>query len=253
MLLLSSCFKKEDLEQPIKDYFLKEYGIKEEIKILSTDNNWLEGIAHQTYVEIKKPYHTVIFLWIERDTYEINKDPVFGDDVFLEIFKGAYIEQNKEVIKLSDEIINNYHLVREFPNDEIKGKVIPYYLNVRIDEKQKNDLKYEFVSSQKLDTKEIIPKLTFNKVSENGEYAGTINFNYYYNIYQNSPNIPKAEAILKEYERSRVLTEGVYRISISIMEHSLESLSYGSEESSSVLFRVNHLGEFQIISVENNQ
>ena len=173
--------------------------------------------------------------------------------MFLEIFKGAYIEQNKEVIKLSDEIINNYHLVREFPNDEIKGKVIPYYLNVRIDEKQKNDLKYEFVSSQKLDTKEIIPKLTFNKVSENGEYAGTINFNYYYNIYQNSPNIPKAEAILKEYERSRVLTEGVYRISISIMEHSLESLSYGSEESSRVVFGVIILGEFQIISVENNQ
>ena len=101
VVLLSACFSEKDLEQPVKDYLSKEYGIKEDIKILSTDNNWLEGIDHQTFVEIEKPYLTKVYLMIERDTLAINE--IDSDDIFLEIFKGAYVEQHKDVVKSSQQ------------------------------------------------------------------------------------------------------------------------------------------------------
>ncbi len=62
LFLLSGCFENTKLvEEPIGDYLSENYGIKnEDFKILSADNNWFEGIDHQTYVEIKK--HTTLLL-----------------------------------------------------------------------------------------------------------------------------------------------------------------------------------------------
>ena len=45
---------------------------------------------------------------IERDTLAINE--IDSDDIFLEIFKGAYVEQNKDVVNQVNKMIKKYSL-----------------------------------------------------------------------------------------------------------------------------------------------
>ena len=45
---------------------------------------------------------------IERDTLAINE--MDSDDIFLEIFKGAYVEQHKDVVKQANKVIKKYSL-----------------------------------------------------------------------------------------------------------------------------------------------
>lgn len=95
ILILSGCFSsfsKDDLNQPIQEYLKTNYGIQDEFSVIRTDNNWFNGIDHHTYVEMKKPYRTYPYLTIERDTLKILED--HSDDIYLEQFKGAYIEQH---------------------------------------------------------------------------------------------------------------------------------------------------------------
>lgn len=101
-LILSGCyFSKDKLNQPIQEYLKTNYGIQEEFSVIQTDNNWFGGIGHQTYVEMKKPYRAYPFLMIERDTLKILKDD--SDDIYLEQFKGAYIEQHPEVVQVIEQ------------------------------------------------------------------------------------------------------------------------------------------------------
>lgn len=65
----------------------------------------MEGIDHQTYVKIKKPYRTYPFLMIESDPLKILKDD--SDDIYLEQFKGAYIEKHLEVVQVIKQVIKN--------------------------------------------------------------------------------------------------------------------------------------------------
>ncbi|SCC55590.1 Uncharacterized protein BC05F1_04486 [Bacillus wiedmannii] len=98
-LILSGCyFPKDQLNQPIQEYLKTNYGIQDEFSVIRTDNNWLNGIDHQTYIEIKKPYRAYPFLMIERDTLKILEDD--SDDIYLEQFTGAYIEQHPEVVQV---------------------------------------------------------------------------------------------------------------------------------------------------------
>ncbi|MBK3497472.1 hypothetical protein JFL43_22220, partial [Viridibacillus sp. YIM B01967] len=91
ILILSGCFSKDDLNQPIQEYLKTNYGIQDEFSIIKTTNNWFEGIDHQTYIEMKKPYRAYPSLMIKRDTLKILKEE--SSDIYFEQFKGAYIEQ----------------------------------------------------------------------------------------------------------------------------------------------------------------
>ncbi len=112
ILILSGCFSKDDLNQPIQEYLETNYGIQGEFFVIQTTNNSFEGIDHQTYVEMKKPYRTYPFLMIERDTLKVLKDD--SDYIYLEQFKGAFIEQHPEVVQVMKQIITLSYFT-EFP------------------------------------------------------------------------------------------------------------------------------------------
>ncbi|MGG2094772.1 hypothetical protein AB1283_19585 [Bacillus sp. S13(2024)] len=247
IFLLSGCFTKTKLNKPIGDYLSKNYGIKNgEFKILSADNNWFEGIDHQTYVEINKPYHTFAYLIVDRNSHEIDKDS--GDDVFLEIFKGAYVEQHSDVLKQSDKIIKKYNLLSESPNDYDKGKQnFYYYLHVNIDEHQEKELIEDFKQEQKLNTDKIIKNVKVSKPRNNANYIGVINFIYYYNTYKNSGSVPNAQSIVDDFEKSHVLTEGVYNIAVRTIYSSPASIQQGVDiRDSNVMFIVDKSGKFKV-------
>lgn len=99
ILILSGCFSKDDLNQPILEYLETNYGIQGEFSVIQTSNNWFEGIDHQTYIEMKKPYHAYPYLMIDRDTLKI-LEKESRDDIYLSQFKGAYIEQHPKVVQI---------------------------------------------------------------------------------------------------------------------------------------------------------
>ncbi|MGM1857958.1 hypothetical protein ACS2G4_27540, partial [Bacillus cereus group sp. BceL148] len=82
ILILSGCFSKDDLNQPIQEYLKTNYGIQGGFSVVETDNYWFQGVDHQTYVEMKKPYHAYPFLMIERGTLKILNDD--SDDIYFE-------------------------------------------------------------------------------------------------------------------------------------------------------------------------
>lgn len=58
---------------------------------------------------------------IEKDTLKILKDD--SDDIYLEQFKGAYIEQHPEVVQVMKQIIKKYGLVK-YPNKAVPKKMV---------------------------------------------------------------------------------------------------------------------------------
>ncbi len=128
ILILSGCFSnfsKDDLNQPIQEYLKTNYGIQGGFSIVKTNDCWFQGIDHGTYVEMKKPYRAYPFLKIERGTLKILNDD--SDDIYLEQFKGAYIEQHLEVVQAIEQIITKYGLVK-YPNTFVSVEDDPVYI-----------------------------------------------------------------------------------------------------------------------------
>ncbi|NHM33705.1 hypothetical protein [Neobacillus terrae] len=121
-----------------------------------------------------------------------------------------------------------------------------YYLTVRIDKKQENELVENFILKQSIDTNKLLPNLTINKETKDMGNRGVINFSYYYNTYKQSKKVPRAEDILKEFENSKVLTQGIYCIAVQTMYASDEKIEYGIDSrNSNIRFRVDSKGVFR--------
>lgn len=237
-VLLSGCFSKEDLREPIQHY-LSSYGI-EDFTIVSADNNWFEGVDHQTYIKIEKPYPTVVYLLIERGTDRIDRE-IKGDDVFEKLFKGAFIEQHPQVLQKSDELMKKYHLHEKSPYEH---DTFYYYLDVHIKEEQKVPLIEQFKEKQELNTDNILPALVQDDPSK-----GVIDFTYLFNTYGHTGDVPKADSLVQDFADSRVLPEGMYNVAImGIRLREDGSSSFGLDDNySSVIFRVNKQGEVQVL------
>ncbi|WP_342719940.1 hypothetical protein AAG068_28695 (plasmid) [Bacillus paramycoides] len=139
LYLFTDVFTKIQIHKPVGDNLKEKYG---DFKILSAYDNRLGGTGIQTYIEIKKPYYTTTYVTVDRNSYEIDED----DDkyVFLDIFKGAYVQQHSEVIKQSNEIIKKYNLLSESNNAFDKEKQnFYYYLNFTIDKKTGKRIAYK--------------------------------------------------------------------------------------------------------------
>lgn len=80
-------------------------------------------------------------------------------------------------------------------------------------------------------------------------YTGVINFRYYYNTYKNSETVPNAQSIMDDFEKSHVLTEGIYKIAVQTMYSSPNKTSVGGTDSrnNSVMFTVDEQGKFEIL------
>ncbi|MGH0425254.1 hypothetical protein [Bacillus pretiosus] len=247
LFLLSGCsIDTKLLEKPIGDYLSENYGIKNgDFKILSADSA-LGASNQQTYVEIKKPYRTLAYLLVDKESNEIVKNG--SDDVFLEIFKGAYVEQHRDVLKQSDKIIKKYNLLSEFSYNKKKPNFY-YYLSIHIDKQQENELIEDFKHDQKINTDNIMKMLKDSKPIYHANYIGVINFNYYYNTYKNSETAPNAQSIMDDFEKSHVLTEGIYKITVVTMYSSPNETTIGGTDSrnNNVMFTVDGQGKFEIL------
>jgi len=244
LYLFTDVFTKIKLQQPVGDYLSEHYGIKDgEFKILSAHDNWIEGGDIQTYVEIKKPYYTTTYLTVDRNSYEIDEED--SKYVFLDIFKGAYIQQHSDVLKQSNKIIKKYNLLSESTDAfEMEKQNFYYYLNFTIDEQQEKELLTKFKQSQELNTKKLIKTLKISESRINAYYKGVVNFNYYYNAEKNKGNIPDILSVMDDFKKSNVLTEGVYNI---VLQPRSSSGGQHDGKESYAMFSVDKSGEFKVI------
>ncbi|PEB72610.1 hypothetical protein COM89_26895 [Bacillus thuringiensis] len=251
-LILSGCyFSKDKLNQPIQEYLKTNYGIKGEFSVIQTDNNWFEGIDHQTYVEIIKPYRTYPFLMIERDTLKILKDD--SDDIYLEQFKGAYIEQHPEVVQVMKGIIKKYGLVKYPDKVALEGhnpiRIFPYN-NIELNINHSQELLDDFKKTQKIDTIGLLPTLTPSdprRENYNGRYVGVVNFLFEFDMNKNKHSIPKAKDLIEDFQKSGVLTKGIYNIDM-LVDDSNPNHFVGWEDNNVALFEVDENGKYTIIA-----
>ncbi|MGG0274221.1 hypothetical protein [Bacillus rhizoplanae] len=251
ILILSGCFSKDDLNQPIQEYLKTNYGIQDEFSVIQTDNNWFEGIDHQTYIEIKKPYRAYPFLMIERDTLKILKDD--SDDIYLEQFKGAYIEQHPEVVQVIKQIIKKYGLVK-YPNKVVPEEDSPIYMfpydNIELNIINSQELLNDFKKTQKIDTIDLLPKLKPSdprRENYNSRYLGVVNFLFKFDMNKNKHPIPKAKDLIVEFQKSGVLTKGIYNIDMLVADSNPDHY-LGWEYNNVALFEVDENGKYTIIA-----
>ncbi|PFH88707.1 hypothetical protein [Bacillus sp. AFS088145] len=248
-LMLSGCFSKNDLKKPISDYLQTNYGINEGFKILDTDNNWFEGIDHQTYIEITKPYRSYAYLQIERDTLKILEDE--SDDLFLELFKGAYIEQHPEVVNEMKRVVKKYGFT-EVQNKVVKDSGVTYftypYDNIELNLNYSNEMVDEFKKTQTINTNDLIP--TFQPVdprNTNDRFMGVINFLFEFDTNKNKHKVPEAKEIAAAFQKSGVLTKGIYNIEILVIDSSSD-FSSKDELDTYALFKVDEKKNYTIIA-----
>ncbi|MCU7668444.1 MULTISPECIES: hypothetical protein [Bacillus cereus group] len=262
ILILSGCFSnfsKDDLNQPIQEYLKTNYGIQGGFSVIQTDNNWFEGIDHQTYVEIKKPYRTYPFLMIERGTLKILND--HSDDIYLEQFKGAYIEQHPEVVQVIEQIIKKYGLVK-YPNKFVSVENGPVYIfpydNIGINVNNYQELLDNFKKTQKIDTTELLPTLIPSDLqgkNRNGMYLGVVNFLFEFDMNKNKHPIPKAKDLVEGFQKSGVLTNGIYSIKMKVDDSNPDHFPHfiEPEYDNIALFEVDGNGEYTIIATPKSE
>lgn len=251
ILILSGCFSKDDLNQPIQEYLKTNYGIQDEFSVIQTDNNWFEGIDHQTYIEIKKPYRAYPFLMIERDTLKILKDD--SDDIYLEQFKGAYIEQHPEVVQVIKQIIKKYGLVK-YPNKVVLDGNNPIYIfpydNIELNINNSQVLLDDFKKTQKIDTTGLLPTLIPSdprRENYNSRYVGVVNFLFEFDMNKNKHLIPKAKDLIEDFQKSGVLPKGIYNIDMSVDDSNPDHY-VGWEYNNVALFEIDENGKYTIIA-----
>ncbi|MEW9578952.1 hypothetical protein U9K47_27055 [Bacillus toyonensis] len=247
ILILSGCFSnfsKDDLNQPIQKYLKTNYGIQGGFSVVETDNYWFQGVDHQTYVEMKKPYRAYPFLMIERGTWKILNDD--SDDIYLEQFKGAYIEQHPEVVQVIEQIIKKYGLVK-YPNKFISVENGPVYIfpydNLEFNIIYSQELLDDFKKTQKIDTTKLLPSLIPSdprRENYNVRYLGVVNFLFKFDM---SKTIPKAQDLIEDFQKSGVLTKGIYNIDMLV-----DDSNGGSEYNNVALFEVDENGKYTIIA-----
>jgi hypothetical protein len=256
LFILNSCFSKKDLEKPIHQYLSKGYGLNKDFNIVYADNNWVEGIDHHTVIELKKPYHAYIYFKINRDTYKIERK--YSDDVFLDVFNGAYIEQHPKVVETINKLIEKYGCIKASdkfqPNNDIFD-IFPFdNIRFNIETKQQKKLEENFKKTQKIDTIALLPSLKPNNPPKRyGGDFGVVNFIFNFDLNKNKHSIPRAEDIVTELQKSGVLTEGFYNVQVIVDDHNpdISKKHMGRDFDSIVVIRVDGKGNFTIISKPN--
>ena len=254
LIVSAGCVKESDLKKPIQQYISQEYGLNEDFKFLTWDDNWLEGIDHQTAIELKKPYHTTVFISLARDTFEIIDEN--SDDVYEELFKGAYIKQHPMVMSELNHLVKTFNFLKKSPDeyDKTKGNFF-YFLNTNIATDQETKLVKQFKAVHSIDTAKLIPSLKPNpdSGSQFWSLSGVINFDFYFNTKSEDDAVPKAQDVLEEIKKSNVLTEGLYCIEVVTVRSEDGLISIGVDSrNSGVQFRVDANGEIKDIKVLTN-
>jgi len=256
LLILSGCFSsfsKDDLNQPIQEYLKSNYGIQDEFSVIRTDNTF-NGIGHQTYVEMKKPYRTYPFLMIEKYTFKILEDE--SDDIYFQQFKGAYIEQHPEVVQVMKQIIKKYGLIKypdkADPEENGPIRIFPYD-NIEFNISNSQELLDNFKKTQKIDTTGLLPTLIpSDPKSEkyNSRHEGVVNFLFRFDMNKNKHPIPKAKDLIEDFQKNGVLTKGIYNIDMFVDDSNPDHF-VGWEYNNVALFEVDENGKYTVIATPN--
>jgi hypothetical protein len=238
--LITGCFSKNDLRKPIGNVLKTQYGI-EDFKILSTTNNWFEGVSHDTVIEIEKPYYTVSHFFVERNTYELYEETILED-----ILKGAFVAQFPEVIQVSEEIMKQYQFEATLPqlqSDETKS--FHYYLQFHLEDQQKLELAQSLKENQAIDVSTVVPNLTRVKPGD-GEslyWQAPVNLIYDFNVANHTGDVPQAATIATQFQQSGLLPAGIYHVVVRPMFFDNTQISYGMHgQDSNVVFAIDNSG-----------
>jgi len=220
-VFLSACkIPVSIVKQPVKDYLKSEFNIKDDFKVLAAENDGECGCNNYAYVELNKPYRAYLSLVIDRESNLVN--PKDSDQVYLELFKGAYIEQHPEVINEIKRISKQYGYV-QFQSKVVKGSEeeevsFPYpYENIELNMKYSPEMIEEIKKTKQIDTKTLLPTLKPKDARNfNLSYLGVVNFFFKFNIDQSKMAVPQAKDIVSLFQKSGVLTEGVYNIEVNV-------------------------------------
>ncbi|PGU37889.1 hypothetical protein COD66_00040 [Bacillus cereus] len=256
LLILSGCFSsfsQDDLNQPIQEYLKTNYGIQDEFSVIRTDNTF-NGIGHQTYVEIKKPYRTYPFLMIKKYTFKILEDE--SDDIYFQQFKGAYIEQHPEVVQVMKQVTKKYGIIKypdkADPEENGPIRIFPYD-NIEFNINNSQEILDDFNKTQKIDTTELLPTLIpSDPKSEkyNSRHEGVVNFLFRFDMNKNKHPIPKAKDLIEDFQKSGVLTKGIYNIDMFVDDSNPDHF-VGWEYNNVALFEVDENGKYTVIATPN--
>ncbi|MEH6938456.1 hypothetical protein V7056_11420 [Bacillus sp. JJ664] len=247
-VILSGCkISKSKVEQPVKEYLKSELNINDGYKILAAENDGECGCNNYAYVEFNKPYRTYARLAFDQDTNLINLE--WGDNAYFKLFKGAYVKQHPELIELVDKIMTKKHLMKDTSNvsQEIKEISFYDYIDIAFSESQEKKLIETFKQNKTIETNKIVPTLKLDGRSRGAlVYRGVINFNFLYDEYkQKHRKVPQAIEILKEFEKNKVLSEGLYSINIEITSTNPEWELIDDKHASYLAFKVDRSGKFK--------
>ncbi|WP_144555855.1 hypothetical protein [Bacillus sp. X1(2014)] len=250
ILFLGGCVSKNDLKKPVRDYLKTNYGFREDFQILAAENNFLVDDIYDTYLRIDKPYPAYPRLAFEGETHLVKID---SDDFYLEMFKGAYIEQHPDVIRETKQIIKKYGLVKYTQKFVIKDGEPAYMFpfdNIELNMIYSKDLLKDFKKSQKIDTNALLPTLKPSdprRENYNSRYIGVVNFLFEFDMNKNKHPIPKAKDLIVDFQQSGVLTKGIYNIDM-LVDDSNPKHSVGWEHNNVALFEVDENGKYTIIA-----
>lgn len=240
ILLLQGCFAEAEVKGPVKDYLNEKYGVTD-FTIISAAQGWFETQSYDVDVEIQKPYKTITHLSLF-ESKEIDEGS--SSDIFVDIMKGAYIKQFPKVMDVTESLIDKYKLLDWSPmnGNEVNQKFY-YYLRMNLGEQQREKILKDFKKTQVLDMKKLIPTL---KPEKSFQEFGVVNFIFYYNTYNQSGDIPNAQNLFEDLKNSGVLTEGLYQVSVQMIEVPEEG-GYTwkkDERNTNVLFKVDKSGQY---------
>lgn len=174
-----------------------------------------------------------------------------SDDIYLELFKGAYIKQHPEVVRIVKQIIKSYGLVK-YPNKVVMDDDGPTYMfpydNILLNINYSLELLDEFKKTQKIDTVALLPTLKPNDPrNNNARYLGVVNFSFEFDINKNKHPIPTGKDIISEFQKSGVLKKGIYNIDIYIYSSNIDDY-VDENKHTSALFEVDEKGRYTIIA-----
>lgn len=258
ILILNGCVSKDDLKKPVQDYLKTNYGFKKEFQIITSENNFLVDDNYNTHLRIDKPYSAYPRLTFEKETHQ-DKSIIYNfvqessDDFYLEMFKGAYIEQHPEVIHATNKIIKKYGLVK-YPQKVVIEDGEPAYMfpfdNIELNMVYSQEVLEDFKKTQKIDTNALLPTLKPSdprRENYNSRYIGVVNFLFEFDMNKNKHPIPKAKDLIVDFQQSGVLTKGIYNIDM-LVDDSNPDHSVGWEYNNVALFEVDENGKYTIIA-----
>ena len=251
-LILGGCFSPEDLKEPAGKYLHERFAIDPgEIDIISATDNWGKGQPHHAIIRIHEPYPAITSLTISRKSHGVVMNEGEEAEPFLDLFKGAYVSQHKELIAFTEGIIAKYGLMHRDPYNyeyDTEGE-FRYFLQFNFDEQQQKELEARFKETQAIETAAAVKSARHAEPRFSAGRRGVVNFNFSFNTFENDSEVPKARDLLAEYEKSGLLDEGIYHVSVGIVRKGPEGgLSAGIDKRATMaVFKVDANGRAEVL------